>query len=268
MEITLQLIKMGTELNKPVKYYLNVNNHKIELNSYLGQPLEIRYLNKITCIHCHCETKKSFSQGYCYSCFTSLPQTEADVLRPELCEAHNGIARDMEWAKKNCLIDHFVYLSITSNIKVGVTRHTQVPTRWIDQGAEYAIRLAHTPYRQLAGLIEVALKPYLSDKTNWRKMLRGKVHECPDLVAVKDQVIAYLPEELQYYISDNDEIVSIQYPVLKYPSKIESLNLDTTPYYSGILTGIKGQYLIFDNGTVFNVRKFSGYHVSIKLGKA
>jgi hypothetical protein len=31
------------------------------------------------------------------------------------------------------------------------SRETQIPTRWIDQGANQALILAETPYRQLAG---------------------------------------------------------------------------------------------------------------------
>lgn len=259
------LVKMSSVLKSPVNYYLNVNNQLYYVNEMLGKNVTINYLGEINCIHCGRTTSKSFSQGYCYPCFTTLPQTDQGVLRPELNLAHEGISRDMEWSKQNDLIDHYVYLSVTSNVKVGVTRHTQIPTRWIDQGAEYAIKFAVTPYRQLAGLIEVELKQYVNDKTNWRKMLMGNAEQVPDLVALKDEFAEYLPDELQEFISDDDEISKISYPVNKYPTKIKSINLDKTATYNGVLCGIKGQYLLFDDGSVFNVRKHNGYKVEILI---
>ncbi len=263
MKVELRLYKMRTEYDSPIKYYLQNIGESLYVNNWLNKSLQIIYNNEIHCVHCHKKTKTSFFQGYCYSCFTTLPQTEADVINPELCEAHNGIARDMEWAKNNCLIDHYVYLSVTSGLKVGVTRQTQLPTRWIDQGAEYAIKLAKTPYRQLAGLIEVELKEYINDKTNWRKMLKGRNTDSINLLEEKERICDYLSEEYQYYICDDDEILKIEYPVIQYPEKIKSINLDKIDNYSGILKGIKGQYLIFEDGRVFNVRRHSGYNVSI-----
>lgn len=265
MKITGNLLKMQTKLIKTVDYFLNINDNSYYVNELLGKNVTISYLGEINCIHCGRSTSKSFSQGYCYPCFTTVPQTDQGVIRPELNRAHEGISRDMEWSKQNDLIDHIVYLSVTSDVKVGVTRHTQIPTRWIDQGAECAIKLAVTPYRQLAGLIEVELKPYVKDKTNWRKMLSGKVENVPDLLALKDEFADYLPEEYQEFISDDDEITAINYPVNAYPEKIKSVNLDKASSFQGLLTGIKGQYLLFKDGSVFNVRKHNGYKVEIKV---
>lgn len=67
---------------------------------------------------------KSFAQGYCFPCFQRTPETEECVLRPELCKANEGVARDIDFAKEHCLIDHFVFLSYTINIKVRVTLNT------------------------------------------------------------------------------------------------------------------------------------------------
>lgn len=265
MELQIQLHKMFSELSSPVKYYLKHEGKSLCVNDWLNKAIEITYQHKINCLHCNKTTKKSFFQGFCYPCFISLPQTDVSVVNPELCQAHEGISRDMEWAKKNCLIDHHVYLSLTSGLKVGVTRDTQIPTRWIDQGAEFAIKLAKTPYRQLAGLIEVELKQYVADKTSWQRMLKGGFANNVDLVEEKERLIEYLPEELQHYINDDDEITEINFPVLAYPAKVKSINLDKTDSYNGILTGIKGQYLIFDDGNVFNVRKHGGYNVTIKV---
>jgi len=267
MEIEGNLLKLNSVLNAPVDYYLNINGQRYYVNNFIGKKIDITFLNEINCIHCGRKTNKSFSQGYCYPCFTSIPQTDPGVIRPELNRAHEGISRDMAWSEKNDLIDHVVYLSVTSNIKVGVTRHTQIPTRWIDQGAEYAIKLAITPYRQLAGLIEVELKNYLNDKTNWRKMLTEKVKEVPDLLALKDEYAGYLPAEYQDFISDDDEITKIEYPIINYPLKVKSIGLDKSLSFSGILTGIKGQYLIFNDNSVFNIRKHNGYKVKIKIAE-
>lgn len=265
MDYSGNLLKMKTELTLPVSYYLNFNDNQVNVNQWLGKQLTIRFENEINCIHCGRKTSKSFFQGYCYPCFTKLPQTDVGVLRPELSKAHEGISRDMEWSKKNDLIDHYVYLAITSGIKVGVTRYTQVPTRWMDQGAEYAIILAKTPYRQLAGEIEVALKAHLSDKTNWRKLLKGTQEKTPDLTEKKQELASLLPSSLQAYISDDNQITQIHYPVTRFPEKVKSVNLDKTPEFSGILTGIKGQYLMFDNQHVMNVRKYNGYKVSVTV---
>ena len=42
-------------------------------------------------------------------------------------------------------------------------------------------------------------------------------------------------------------------------------NPDKSPNFSGKLMGIKGQYLIFEDGTVFNVRTYEGYVVKIEV---
>jgi hypothetical protein len=265
MELIGNLLKMESELTNPVTYTLKLSNEVQLVNSWIGKTIEWNYTGTINCIHCGRKTNKSFSQGYCYPCFVSLPQTDEGVLRPELNRAHEGISRDMEWSKRNDLIDHYVYLAFTSEIKVGVTRHTQIPTRWIDQGAEFATILAKTPYRQLAGLIEVSLKSFLSDKTNWRKMLSGKVEEIPDLQASKAHFSNQIPIELQKYITPENEVTHIHYPVEKYPEKIKSVNFDNDPSFQGVLTGIKGQYLLFADGTVMNIRKHNGYFMNIKI---
>ncbi len=223
MNIEGNLIKMISTYNNPIDYYMEIEDQKIHINKWLNKTISIQFLKEINCINCGKKTNKSFFQGYCYRCFTSVPQADESVIRPELNQAHLGVSKDMEWSKKNDLIDHYVYLAFTSDLKVGVTRHTQIPTRWIDQGAEYAIKFAKTPYRQLAGLIEVALKPYVKDKTNWRKMLSGKSEINPDMVGFKNHCINHIPKELQQYISDNNEVYEINYPIISYPQKIKSI---------------------------------------------
>lgn len=272
MKLIGSLLKMETQIpvskegeSERVIYQLPIGEERIPMNQIIGKKIHLEYLNEIHCIHCGRLTKKSFAQGYCYPCFISLPQTDACILRPELCQAHLGISRDMAWSEKNCLQDHFVYLAISSGLKVGVTRGSQIPTRWIDQGAWKAIRLAKTPNRYLAGLIEVELKYFMKDKTNWRHMLTGQVEQNIDLKQEKTQAIRNLSGNLRKYASENDEVVEIQYPVDYYLEKVKSINLEKEPDFTGNLIGIKGQYLLFKDGHTINIRKYGGYLIRFSV---
>jgi hypothetical protein len=243
-------------------YFLHSNASEFILNSALGKILKIEFTGKITCVSCGKDTKKSFGQGFCYPCFISVPQTEECVLKPELCQAHIGIARDMEYAKENCLVNQYVYLAFSGGLKVGVTRYHQIPDRWVDQGANKAIKLAVAENRYTAGLIEIALKKILADKTNWRKMLMGN-DENISLIPEKEKALEYLKDkDILFTIPDNTEY-AIDYPVLNFPSKVNSKDLLKEPTLVGKLIGIKGQYLIFDDGMVVNIRKHSGFNVEI-----
>ncbi len=258
------LLKMITQLGEPVQYSLPIGDTILPMNELIGKTLSFEYEGKINCVSCGKQTPKSFAQGYCYPCFITSPETSECVLRPELCEAHLGISRDMKWSETVCLLPHYVYLAISSGLKVGVTRATQVPTRWIDQGAWKAIKLAMTPNRYTAGIIEVELKNYFNDKTNWQKMLKNDIDTTINLEEAKQQAWEYLDEELQAYVIDDDEITEIHYPVEVYPTKVKSINFDKLPQFEKVLTGIKGQYLIFDNTFVLNIRKHSGYEIVLK----
>jgi len=259
MQYTGIISKMVTELADPVQYHLPIGNELVSLNDLLGREVSLTWLNKINCLHCGRVTKRSFAQGYCYPCFISIPETEECVLRPELCRAHEGIARDMEWAQEYCLQDHYVYLALSSELKVGVTRKSQIPDRWVDQGAWKVIEFAKTPNRYLAGLIEVELKKHLTDKTNWREMLSNKLAQYVILEDEKEKMRLRLPSSLQPYVLDENNIIEIVYPVREYPQKITSIDIEKQNVLKGTLTGIKGQYLIFDEGKVINVRKYGGY---------
>jgi hypothetical protein len=244
-----------------VRYSLQLGDDLIDMNSYIGKEITLNFTGEIYCIKCGRKTNKSFSQGYCYPCFTTAPETEECVLRPELCRAHEGIARDMEFAKNHCLIPHYVYLAETSDLKVGITRNTQIPTRWIDQGATQATIIAETPNRYTAGAIEVALKQFVADKTNWRKMLTKKCSEL-DLLEEKSRILEFLPKDFEQYIKINTTIQNIEYPGILPSSSINSIKFDTNPQITNILQSIKGQYLIFQNNTVINLRSHSGYKIS------
>ncbi|PKR81517.1 DUF2797 domain-containing protein [Brumimicrobium salinarum] len=237
------------------------DQQSIPLNKLIGQEIKFEFQNTIICKKCGRKTKTSFNQGFCYPCFKNAPESAECIIRPELCEAHLGKGRDIEWEEKHHNQPHIVYLAASDVIKVGVTRNTQIPTRWIDQGAVKAIKLAETPNRYLAGVIEVALKSQFTDKTNWRKMLRNDIDESIDLEEAKWELEELLPDDIAQYITDDDEPIDLSYPVMEYPQKINSINLDKSPTISGQLKGIKGQYIILDNNRVMNIRRHTSYQV-------
>lgn len=257
------LKKMKTAYEKPIKYSLQLGEDLIDMNELVGQNIELEFTGVINCISCGNVTKKSFGQGFCYKCFINSPMNSECIIRPELCEGHLGKGRDVEWEEKNHNQPHIVYLAFTEITKVGVTRVDQVPTRWIDQGAKKAIILAETPYRRLAGEIEVAMKEHYKDKTNWRNMLKNIVDESLDPNDEKEEALDVFPPEFEEFYSENDEVYDFEYPVTEYPIKVNSINLDKISKVEGRLVGIKGQYLIFSSNRVLNIRNHSGYFVKL-----
>ncbi len=271
MNKTGKLYKMRVELAKPVQYSMRLGSDEIPLNEAIGKTVTLKYTGDIHCIHCNRKTKKSFNQGYCYPCFRKLAQCDTCIIKPEQCHYEAGTCREPEWGKKHCLQPHYVYLANSSGIKVGITRGTHIPTRWIDQGAIEALLIFEVSERLLSGLIETELKQYVSDKTSWQQMLKGNIKPI-DLFQKRDElfeqgkiVINHLIQqygEEAIQLLENEETIRIDYPVLNYPTKIKSFNLDKIPKISGTLMGIKGQYLIFDHG-VINIRKFGGYQLQL-----
>ncbi|MCX7551712.1 DUF2797 domain-containing protein [Xanthomarina sp. F2636L] len=257
------LTKMTTEFFEPIQYYLVFEMDFIHMNQLLEKTIAIQFV-KYQCLNCGLD-KPIYRQGFCKSCFFDIPQAADWIIKPELSTAHlDKEDRDLDYEKKVQLQPHIVYLANSSNVKVGVTRKSQVPTRWIDQGAHEAIEIVEVPNRYLAGITEIALKDYVADKTNWRTMLKNEIAD-EDLVVWRERLKQYIPDEAKdYYIASNSE-TNIQFPVLHYPKKPKSLNLGKTPNYTGKLVGIKGQYLIFEDETVFNVRSNEGYVVTISL---
>lgn len=263
MQFEGNILKMRAEYATPVNYFLPVGGSEINMNNLLGKEISLNFTGQINCISCGKQTKTSFGQGFCYNCLQTAPEASESVVRPELSKAHLGIARDMEWAVKHDLIDHHVYLAVSGDVKVGVTRYHQVPTRWIDQGASAAIKLATTPNRHIAGVIEVFLKKYYTDKTDWRAMLKNDIAVNFNLHEEKEKVYQLLPSELKKYFVPDIEVIEIEYPVISFPKNIKSVGFDKTPKIEGILTGIKGQYLIFQDDSVLNIRKHNGYFLQI-----
>lgn len=259
------IIKMRSEFADPVQYFLSLGETELPMNELIGRSVSLKFTGQINCISCGKRTKTSFGQGFCYNCLQTAPEASETVMRPELSKAHLGIARDMDWARENDLIDHYVYLAVSGELKVGVTRHHQVPTRWIDQGASEAIILARAPNRHISGVIEVYLKNFFSDKTNWRSMLQNKTVQEYNLQEEKVNAYQLLPAELQQYLHTDNQIWKINYPCSDFPAKNTSVTFDKDPEISGFLNGIKGQYLIFSDGRVLNIRKHNGYFLEISV---
>ncbi|MBK8226101.1 MAG: DUF2797 domain-containing protein [Flavobacteriales bacterium] len=259
------LLKMRSVLapDGTVRYALPFDP-PIDLSARVGQPLTLRATGALSCVSCGKRVKKLFQQGFCYPCLVSAPEAAECIVHPELCRAHLGEGRDPQWEHEHHNTEHVVYLSFTGNVKVGVTRATQVPTRWIDQGAVAALIIARVPYRQLAGLIEVDLKRIFADKTNWRAMLKEVEPDDDALRAARAQAIGALRADLQEHLLHASEPQAIRYPVLAYPPKVTSLSFEKQPVIGGTLMGIKGQYLLWEDGRVVNIRNQSGVHVVVE----
>ena len=272
-----KLRKMITDLSDTVQYRLplvQADNSAalfIDMNKLIGKNIKLSYQGDITCIACGDKTKKSYSQGHCYMCMKSLPECDMCIMKPETCHYAAGTCRDSAWGEEHCMQKHFVYLANSSGLKVGITRGTQVPTRWMDQGAVQALPIFQVKNRLMSGLLEMIIKKHMSDKTDWRKMLKGIVEEI-DLEARRDEVFETCRDEIEALKQEHgedaltaltDDLVDISYPVNEYPEKVKSFNFDKTPEIEGKLNGIKGQYLILDTG-VLNIRKYTGYNVQLE----
>lgn len=271
------LTKMSASANQDssVNYVLHLDDHSIDMNALIGHTITLTHHNAIYCHHCHKKTNKSFNQGYCYRCFTTLAQCDSCIIKPEKCHYAANTCRDPAWGEANCFSEHFVYLANTGTIKIGITRHVSdaISSRWLDQGATQAIVVMRVPDRLVSGLVETIFKQHIGDKTNWRAMLKGQP-ENVDLVSMRDELLQKVDAELNQLASDKgltsfavakSDSVNIHYPVITYPNKITSINLDKTPTFTGKLLGIKGQYLLLDDDRVINIRKYGGYNVTLNV---
>lgn len=265
------LSKMKAHLDAPVQYAFRLGDEEVPVNPLVGKHLRLEYLGAIHCSHCGRRTKTSFSQGYCYPCMQKLAQCDVCIMSPEKCHYDQGTCREPSWGEQFCMTDHIVYLANSSGVKVGITRASQVPTRWIDQGATQALPILRVATRQQSGFVEDLLRTQVADKTNWRALLKGDAAPV-DLLAIREQLFASCGagiSDLQQRFGlqaiqplSEAEVQAIRYPIEAYPAKISSFNLDKQPLAEGTLLGIKGQYLMFDTG-VINIRKYTAYQLAI-----
>lgn len=264
MKASGNLYKMKVQHKTPVEYELPIGEQKIGLNQFIGEKIRLTYEGVINCIHTGEEIKKSYGQGYSYKAFMSLAECDTCIVQPHLCHFKKGTCRDEQWAKEHCFIDHVIYLANTSKPKIGITRHTQVPTRWIDQGASFALPILTVKDRYQSGLIEKEFSSSVSDRTNWRDMLKGSIEDV-DLVDLREQLFEDHADLLDSFEVEEweDDVYEFEYPVEKYPEKVKSLSFDKQRTIEGKLQGIKGQYLLLDCGVV-NIRKHNGYKITFE----
>ncbi|MDB5085405.1 MAG: hypothetical protein JWN30_2291 [Bacilli bacterium] len=253
------------EVASPIAYYLQFDNGEVPLNSWIGNQVVIDFANQRSCIVCNRTVKKLYNNGYCYPCFSTLAECDLCIVKPHECHYDQGTCRDNEFAHTHCMIPHLVYLAVSSGVKVGLTRKNRELIRWVDQGAIRAVPIAETPTRKIAGELEMAIAQFLPDKTDWRKMLRGDIGEV-DLLSIRRTLRDRLPEQFHGYLLENEQIREFLYPLDQEPPKLKSMSLDATPSISGVLLGVKGQYLILDCG-VLNMKKHSGYRVILEFGQ-
>jgi hypothetical protein len=261
----------GVAADAPAIYTLPLGDARVPLNEWIGKKIRLRFVGAIRCTHCNRKTRTSFNQGYCFPCFKALAQCDSCIMSPEKCHFHLGTCREPDWAETHCKTDHIVYLANSSGVKVGITRASQMPTRWLDQGAIQALPIARVAERYLSGLVEVLCKDFVADKTNWRALLRGDT-ALVDLITSREKLldetragVAQLQE--QYGIAavqllPDAEERRFVYPVLRYPEKINTFNFDKESVIESELLGIKGQYLLFAEGAL-NIRKFTAYEVEM-----
>lgn len=261
------LKKMHVREGVPIQYALPLGDSHLDVNPFLGQHIQLRYLQAIHCIQCGRKTKTSFQQGYCYPCMQRLAECDYCIIHPEKCHVEQGGCAPEDWAHAHCSQPHVVYLANTSGLKVGITRSTNIPSRWMDQGATQALAIFTVSNRLQAGLLEVIYKKHMADKTNWRDMLK-KVAPLVDLAQIAQDLFEktraevgalqarYPITQIQPFLHETER--RFVYPTSEMPVKLKTLSFDQTPVIHSRLLGIKGQYLLFDEG-VLNIRKFSGY---------
>ncbi len=255
---------MRTTRRTPICYEMESDRGTVLVNDWIGKEVSLFFDGTIHCVVCGKSIRKTFGQGSCFDCFRNAPENSECIIRPELCRAHLGEGRDPEWERVHHNRPHFVYLALSSAVKVGVTRDDQIPTRWIDQGASQGLILAECPNRYEAGRLEVYLKDHFTDRTNWQRMLKNQISR-ESLEDAKSQLIPGLPGEFRSFITEDSKPLELEYPVREYPEKVKSLNLLKSPVFQGVLMGIKGQYFIFEGGMVWNVRSHSGFDVLFRV---
>lgn len=255
----------------PIQYYIQLSDSQIKLNDFLGKMIRLEYLNEILCIQCHRKTKRSFHQGYCYPCMKRLAECDFCIIHPDRCHSKHTVCAADDWAHAHCNQSHIVYLANSSGLKVGITRERRKENRWIDQGASQGIALFEVGNRYQSGVIETCLKQFVNDRTDWRKLLRSPAEPlnlaeaAQQLLTKAETALAAVMATLNcgsIHLIDNPQMVTLSYPILCYPKTLTTLSFDKSPVITGVLQGIKGQYLILDTG-VINIRKFSGYLVRL-----
>ena len=236
---------------------------ELPLNECIGKEIRLLFEGQIHCVATGKRITKSYGEGYSYDAWRKAPEAVESVIRPELSRIHEGIAlRDREWEEAHHNQPHWLYIAQTSGMKVGVTRLASGVVRWLDQGAVCAAAVFQVPYRQLAGEMEVLLKSHFADKTNWRAMLAEVEPQPAAIFQMRDRVLEILGSRYASWAIQDPTVRTFQYPVWAYPLKVRSVSLDKVPELQGRLMGFKGQYALFEDGRVINIRSHAGYRVT------
>lgn len=264
--------------NNKVTYFLKEN-----MDIVPGMHIMLKHTGRYQCVSCKKILKKIYS-GFCYVCLTQKAMADTCVMAPNRCHYLKGTCREPKWGENFCFKPHFIYLAYTDKFKVGLTRQTHIPYRWMDQGATIAAILSKVTSRYQAGMIEKSLMEILSDKSHWQNMLKSgnsrpskedflnkwlevqdwlkkKIQAHPDLI-VETSSELHISKEIE--ILNAPEIFEMDYPLDFIPEKIKSVSLEKEPIVSDEIIGIKGQYLIFRD-RVLNVRSHEGAIVSLQL---
>jgi len=269
----LLLRRLRIEAGQPLRYFLagpESDQHEQELSKLLGWQFELQHTGVIRCQACGKTTRKSYSQGHCYPCFKRLASCDLCVMAPHRCHYDKGTCRDHAWGESFCMQPHLVYLANSSGLKVGITRDGQQLGRWRDQGALQGRLLARADTRKAAGDLEVKLAKEFGDRSQWRALVSGNADlidldaaatRARELVPDPGPGVAYVDVDLATDATTHE----FDYPVAHWPP-VKRLNFKKSDDIGGVLTGIKGQYLLFDTG-VFNVREHTGYEVVVTISR-
>lgn len=243
-------------VQEPIQYNWMLGDEETRMNEWIGETVHLRFLGEKQCIVCGRKVNKLYQNGYCYPCVTTLAETDLCIVKPHECHFALGTCRDESFAATHCMIPHYVYLAVSSQVKVGLTRKNREWTRWIDQGAVKSMLIAELPTRLLAGQFEMEVAKELPDKTDWRKLIQG-ISADVNLEQVATEVRERLPEEWKPYLLSDMTVNDFVYPIASdVTPKARSLSLEKQEIES-VLLGIRGQYLLFEEGGV-NVKKHAG----------
>ena len=255
-----------TPLITVVEYALLLDEQRISLSAQVGQSIRLKFLGQSTCGNCHVSVNKLEGGGYCKNCFFSLARCDRCFVSPERCHFAQGTCREPQWGESYCMQPHVVYLANSSGPKVGITRADRNFYRWLSQGAVQGMVIAHAKTRRDAGLLEVAIKSKVSDKTNWRRMVSMQPQNL-DLLQLARQLQSAieLPEGTQWVSAMIGH--DLAYPIQSHAPAQRLIISETNPELLDNLHGIKGQYLLLSQGA-FNVAAHGGMTVEVEFAPA
>jgi len=226
----------------------------LHLNSYIGHTIVIDGPVYTRCLGCRSVYKKLYKRGYCYLCFNNLAVCDLCVLQPHRCHFHLNTCREPDWGIKHCFQPHYVYLSYTDKVKIGITRVHNLTTRMMHQGAIACLPVLLVPSRKIAGLIEISVKEHFSMTTAWKGMLNSRDVDADVLYASRDLFYREFDHNAYQHVIPTwyKDVIRISYPL----SCDVTTSILQLPIHDR-LVGLKGMYMIFENG-VFNMRRLAG----------